>query len=290
MLEMCGEFGTLPCMIVDGTSIAREIRASLKDRIKRSGRRLLLGVIVAEETNEIRTFVRLKQQFGTDIGVEVEVIELASLKKDTETLLRTMLHATKTFDGIIVQLPLPRTIDLESLLNLYPLSHDVDVLGNTAFEQYREGALPFNPPVVSAMAEVLHRNGVRLAGYRVLVLGEGRLVGAPAAIWAQRMGATVKMANNATANIDDWVRGADIIICGTGSPGVVTPDKIREGVIILDAGTSEQGGVLKGDADPSCAEKARIFTPTPGGIGPITVAKVFENLLTLVDLKDKKQV
>ncbi len=276
-------------MIIDGKTLAHELRVSLKERISTSQKRYRLAFVIAEATREITTFVTLKQQFAQDIGVETSILTLEQLRRSTEALLALLLHATREFDGVVVQLPLARGMDTEALLNIYPLSHDVDVLGNTAFEQYREGKLPFDPPVVGAMAEILRREGIRLAGYRVLVIGEGRLVGAPAAVWATRMGATVKVVNKSTQNLDAWLCGADVIMCGAGAPGIVRPDNIKEGVIILDAGTSEQAGVLKGDADPACAEKARIFTPTPGGIGPITVAKVFENLLTLADLKEKRK-
>ncbi|MBP9760028.1 MAG: bifunctional 5,10-methylenetetrahydrofolate dehydrogenase/5,10-methenyltetrahydrofolate cyclohydrolase [Candidatus Pacebacteria bacterium] len=276
-------------MLIDGKSIARELRTALHERVRALGRRLTLGVVVVEETPEIHKFVELKQKCGEEVGVAVEVFAMDRMQHTTENLLQIVLHATREYDGLIVQLPLPHGLDLESLLSIYPLSHDVDVIGHMAYQQFKEGRLPFNPPVVAAIAEILHREGVRLADRRVLVIGEGRLVGAPATIWAERMGARVKTVNKTTERFDEWARGADIVICGAGAPGIIHPDNIKEGVIILDAGTSESEGVLRGDADPACAGKARIFTPTPGGIGPITVAKVFENLLTLMALKEKQK-
>lgn len=275
-------------MVIDGKYVAHEIRASLRSRVSQDAGGLRLGVIVANDTREIRTFVELKRRFGSDIGVEVHVIPMDAGKHTTEDLLQTVLHASREYDGLILQLPIPTKFDLDAVLHLFPLSHDVDVMGHMAYQQYKEGRLPFDPPVVAAMAEVLHRQKVRLAGLRVLVIGEGRLVGGPAAIWAEHMGATVKVVNKETSDFDAWVRGSDVIICGAGAPGILTPNNITEGVIILDAGTSESGGVLRGDADPACAEMAQVFTPTPGGIGPITVAKLFENFLALHDLQKKQ--
>jgi methylenetetrahydrofolate dehydrogenase (NADP+)/methenyltetrahydrofolate cyclohydrolase len=276
-------------MLVQGKAIAEEIGDALHDRVRRRSAPCSLGVIVVEETPEIHTFVALKKKFGENIGIKVEVLQLDPLHKDTQGLLQLLLHASRDHDALILQLPLPPKMDFESVMQLFPLSHDVDVIGNIAYTQFKEKKLPYAPPVVGAFAEVLRRHNVLLAGKRVLVLGEGHLVGAPSAIWATQHGATVMTVHKETGNIKDWLRGADVILCGAGSPGLVTPDSIREGVIILDAGTSEQGGVLKGDADPACAEKASIFTPTPGGIGPITVAKVFENLLALVELKERRK-
>lgn len=276
-------------MQVDGNKIARDIADGIRTRVQACTRRPTLGVVVAEETKAIRSFVERKVRFGADIGIEVGVEVLDPHKRHTtQDLLQVILRSTRTYSGIVLQLPVPGGFELESLLSIFPLSHDVDVLGVTAYQQFKEHKLPFEPPVVAAMAEILHREGVRLAGMRVLVIGEGRLVGAPAAVWAEYLGAVVKVVDESTSDISAWITGADLIVCGAGVPGMVRPEMVKEGVIILDAGTSEQGGVLRGDADPACAEKARIFTPTPGGIGPITVAKVFENLLTLAEIKERR--
>jgi len=275
-------------MVVDGKLIARELVQDMRVRVREMQKRPSLGVVIAEETHEIRSFVSHKQKVAQELGLGFEVTTLDHVRHHkTEDLLKLVLHTTRAHDGVVLQLPIPQHFDLEAVLKLFPLSHDVDVLGVTAYEQFREGRLPFLPPVVSACAEILHREGVRLQGARVLVVGEGRLVGAPAANWAGQLGAIVKSANKATEQFDAWVAGADVIISGAGVPGLIRPEHVREGVVIFDAGTSESEGVLKGDADPACAEKARVFTPTPGGIGPITVAKLFENLLTLTAIKQQ---
>lgn len=275
-------------MLVDGTSIAASLKREISARIVARKAPLRLGVLVVHETPEIRTFVKLKERFGAEVGVTVKVLRLDTLKQTTEAVLSTLLHATHEHDGLIVQLPLPASCDLDAVVQLFPLTHDVDVIGSTAYQQFKEGALPFLPPVVGAFAEILKREGVSLTGSKVVVVGEGRLVGAPAALWAARHGAQVMVATRETPDLAALTRAADVVILGAGSPGLLTPDMVQEGVVILDAGTSESEGMLRGDADPACADRARLFTPTPGGIGPITVAKVFENLVALVALKERR--
>lgn len=272
-------------MTIDGKQIARALKNQLQTDVRSYGEAISLGIIVAHESMAINKFVELKEQFARDVGIQTTVIRLGQMEQTTEKLLQTVLHATKDHDGLILQLPVPLRIELDSVLRLFPLSHDVDVLGYTAFQQFKENQLPILPPVVAAMAEILHAQGIHMQGKKVLIVGEGRLVGEPAAIWARHLGATVSVANNATPNIADLAREANLIILGAGVPGLLIPDMVQDGVIILDAGTSESEGVLKGDADPTCAEKALLFTPTPGGIGPVTVAKVFENIFTLTRLK-----
>jgi len=276
-------------MLVDGKYIAHTVKEKVKDRTYEIDPHLSLGIIVTQENPAIKKFVELKKEFGKSVHVEVEELTLGVRDQTNEKLLELMMHSARKFDGLVLQLPLGHQYNLEDVLNIYPMTHDVDVLGNMAYEQFREGNLPFLPPVVGAFSEILKANEVKLVGKKVLVVGEGRLVGAPAAIWARGHGAYVTVATKETADITPLTQDADIIMLGAGSPGLLKPDMIKEGVIILDAGTGEVAGVLQGDADPACAEKASLFTPTPGGIGPITVAKVFENLVALKDIKTPKR-
>ena len=272
-------------MKIDGKFIAHKIQERLKKRIYETGLKLSLGIIVAHETPAINQFVTLKQRFGKAIHVNVDILKLGTTEQDDEHLLELILHSTRKYDGIILQLPIPHNFTLSSILNILPFTHDVDVIGNTAYQQFKEKTLPFLPPVIGAFSEIFHEIGERVTGKKVLVIGDGRLVGAPSAVWAKRLGAFVTVATKETENLNELCLDADIILSGAGVPGLVKPDMIKDGVIILDAGSGEKAGKIVGDADPSCADKASYFTPTPGGIGPITVAKVFENLIALDDLK-----
>jgi methylenetetrahydrofolate dehydrogenase (NADP+)/methenyltetrahydrofolate cyclohydrolase len=161
------------------------------------------------------------------------------------------------------------------VLKVIPEGCDVDAVH---YDGTLSGVLP---PVVGAISEVSLRHNVVFSGQRVVIVGKGRLVGAPAELWCSQQGADVTVVTEETANAADIIRNASILILGAGKPSLVTPDMIKEGVILFDAGTSEDGGVLRGDADPLYAQKAALFTPVPGGIGPITVAVLLRNLVTL---------
>jgi methylenetetrahydrofolate dehydrogenase (NADP+)/methenyltetrahydrofolate cyclohydrolase len=178
-------------------------------------------------------------------------------------------------NGIIVQLPFPPHIDVDTVLSVIPKSYDVDVAW------YDGSSDEVLPPVVGAIAEIARVHDVLFATQNVVVVGKGKLVGAPALIWTQKQGAHVSVIDRETADPKTMIGDADILILGAGKPGLIMKDDVKEGVLIFDAGTSEDGGVLKGDADLSCAEKASLFTPVPGGIGPITIAVLLRNLITL---------
>jgi methylenetetrahydrofolate dehydrogenase (NADP+)/methenyltetrahydrofolate cyclohydrolase len=128
---------------------------------------------------------------------------------------------------------------------------------------------------------MLDAHQVPIEGANVVVVGQGRLVGKPAAELMRQRGAHVTELRKGD-DLHAHVAGADIVILGAGSPGLITPDMISTNVVILDAGTSESGGVVVGDADPACAEKARLMTPVPGGVGPLAVVEIFANLFELV--------
>ena len=179
--------------------------------------------------------------------------------------------------GIIIQLPLPSNLNTDELLALIPAAKDVDALTAEARVM---------PPVVGAVAEILTKNKIDLKGKKAVVVGKGRLVGAPVASWLTQAGAEVTVADSATKNLTELLLTADIVVSGIGRPHFIKPSMLKVGVILIDAGTSETstdgGSKLAGDADPACAAKCTLFTPVPGGVGPLTVACLFQNLCSLI--------
>ncbi len=258
-------------MIVDGRKIAEEIKGELKERIVASGKKLSLGIILMEPDFATEKFVAIKRKTAEAVGVALVEYRLPPTADTGEVVHAVSELAAKT-EGIIVQLPLASHIETERVLAAIPQSRDVDGVGGSS-EVYS--------PVIEAMRDILFRHGVSVGGKRALVVGQGKLVGKPAVVWLEKEGAEVRILADASNFDEGAVRGADLIVLGAGSPGLLKASMVKEGVVILDAGTSEAGGKLAGDADAACASKASLFTPVPGGIGPIAVAMIFKNLLTL---------
>jgi len=266
-------------MIIDGKAIAHRIRGAVQNELKEQGGRLSLAVFVLTDDFATRKFISIKQKIAEEVGVTVVLYDLEKTTT-TEELVGKISEATLEHDGIIVQFPLPNHIDKEKIRNAIPPARDVDAISDSALQKLEDGG-DVLPPVVGAIDEILKEYAITLSGKKVVVVGEGRLVGKPAALFARREGADVTVVNEGTENIATETQKADILILGAGVPGLIQLDMVEDGVVILDAGTSEAKGELKGDADPSTAEKASLFTQVPGGIGPITVAIIFKNLLTL---------
>ena len=257
-------------MIVDGKTIAAEIYEDTRGRVLKSGRTPRLAIITCVPNFETQKYLALKEKKAAYVGIETIVLELPSTAT-TGDIVAVIEARVPGSDGIIVQLPLPPQVDTEAVLRAVPVTHDVDGLNPEV-----QGILS---PVVGACKAILDHHHIPVRDRHVVIIGAGRLVGMPAYRWFQDMGAAVSLVTKDTADIAYYTRPADIIVCGAGVPGLLIPDMVKDGVTILDAGTSEDGGVLKGDADPLCAEKASLLTPVPGGIGPITIAVLLRNVV-----------
>ncbi len=261
-------------MIVDGKAIAVDIYREVQNQISHMETKPHLTVFTCAPNFETQKYLTLKSKKAHEVGIGITVIEFP---KDitTEEVVTSITNARMQTDGMIVQLPFPEHIDVDAVLEAVPLAYDVDAV------HYNGSDHRILPPVVGAISEIAKRNDILFAAQKVTIIGRGKLVGKPAEIWCQRQGAQVKTFTKASGDITEATKDAHILILGAGHPYLVRPEMIAPKVVIFDAGTSEDGGMLKGDADPACAEKAALITPVPGGIGPITVAILLRNLVII---------
>lgn len=203
-----------------------------------------LGIVVNEADPASQSFIRIKERVAERLGVVV---------------VRGSFDEVAHCDGVIVQLPNPGTfaIPREKDVDTYPIA-----------------------PVAAAVAHILAHVGSQTSNVKAVVVGEGVLVGTPVAAMLRQKGYDVRVVSLEQGSLAD-LKDADVVVSGAGSPGLIKPEMLKPGVVLIDAGTSEQAGKLVGDADPACANVASLFTPTPGGVGPIAVAMLFKNLFEL---------
>jgi methylenetetrahydrofolate dehydrogenase (NADP+) / methenyltetrahydrofolate cyclohydrolase len=248
-------------MIIDGKAIADGIYKNWE-----TSRPLTLGILAADSNPVIDSFVRIKEKAASRLGITM-LRRALPVDGTTESAIAGVHSLADEADGIIVQLPLSSTIDISKVLAAIPPEKDVD--GISLNPRVR-------PPVAAAVEEILMNELVPTRGKKAVVVGSGRLVGEPCARLLRERGADVQVIEKGDSL--DALRDADIVVSGAGEPGIITPRHIKEGVILIDAGTSESAGKVAGDADPACAGVASVFTPVPGGVGPIAVAMIFRNL------------
>jgi methylenetetrahydrofolate dehydrogenase (NADP+) / methenyltetrahydrofolate cyclohydrolase len=261
-------------MIVDGRALSALIYKEIQNEISHMRSKPHMTVFTCAPNFETQKYLSLKRRKAHEVGIGMSIVEFPE-SITTEEVIASVLHAPMQTNGIVVQLPFPSHIEIDRVLEAIPDSCDVDGV------HYNGGPLQVLPPVIGAIDEIAQAYDLLFAAQKVVIVGKGRLVGAPAEVWCQKQGAQVQVVTQETKDKEEIIKSAKILILGAGKPGLITPDMISEHCVVFDAGTSEEGGVLKGDADPLCAEKAQLFTPVPGGIGPITIAVLLRNLLTL---------
>jgi methylenetetrahydrofolate dehydrogenase (NADP+)/methenyltetrahydrofolate cyclohydrolase len=280
-------------MVIDGREIAADILASVKKHVTAAGyggrvSSPVIRAIVMSPTAATHSYLRIKTARAEDAGMQLSVVHVPDTATTEEVMTAVVASGA---DAVIVQLPLPDSVTTSLILDEIPITKDADVLSSAAYERfvYREqGALL--PPVTAAIKEVLQRTAypdlAELRGKRAVILGSGKLVGQPAAVWLEEMGADVFVLTKKSESLAE-LANADVLILGAGSPHLVKPNMLKKGVVLIDAGTSESNGAIVGDADPACAEVAGVFTPVPGGMGPIAVACLFQNVAELLSFDSK---
>lgn len=265
-------------MIVDGRAMAQDILKEVRENSAALESVPMIRAVTVSPTPVTRSYLRAKTRAAEAAGMQFEVIELP-IDSRTEDFIDAVLAPGA--DAVIVQLPLPMHIDERRVLAAIPLKKDADALT----QESRESGTPVQPVAV-AVEEIFLRSGISIEGKQVVVIGKGRLVGEPVAARLASLGAEVTAYDEHTFS-PEVLATADIVVSGAGVPHLVQPEMLKDGVVLIDGGTSEENGAIAGDIDPSCAIKASVYTPVPGGVGPLAVACLMRNVLSLVQKVQK---
>ena len=262
-------------MKIDGKKIRDEILLEIGNNL--AGKSICF--IQFQDDPIAKKFVESKQKIATYLGVTSNYIIIPV--PTTEDAIKTLNNEImKGYSGIVIQLPLPQHLDQTQILSHIPTSLDIDLLNEKTIDLFKNGSTSMIPPVARAISTIFEKENIDLKNKTIVIIGRGKLVGLPLSILFDnnRISYSIFGRNSNQEEMMKALLMADIIISGIGVPSFIQPTMIKQGVILIDAGTSEQQGVTVGDIDPSCYEKASLYTPVPGGVGPITVASIFQNL------------
>lgn len=269
--------------ILDGKKLSERILDSLKKEIKNHRLKLRLAVILVGENQVSQIFINQKKKACKRVGINFKLFKIAGrigkseLKKEIAKIVKDPVNS-----GIIIQLPLLKKFIPEEFLNLIPKEKDPDVLSEESLGKFYQGTLKILPPTVQGILYLLKNYRIELKGKNIVILGAGRLVGFPLAIQLLKEKATLSVLNEFTHDTPSFTRKADILISGVGKPNLIRGEMTKRGVVMIDAGTSVWKGRLTGDVDfKSVSKKVNYITPVPGGVGPMTVACLLENLVKL---------
>lgn len=227
-----------------------------------------LAIIVTVDNPVIDVYMRLKKRYGDDLGIEVEIHRV---KQDEVVTLLKKLNADDAVHGIIIQLPLEDPSQTDKLVNLVTPTKDVDALGKQA---------QFDPATAVAIMWLLAGYNIDLKDKHILLIGRGKLVGAPLEKMLKSADLDVEVIDRQIDDLKSKTLQADVIITATGSPAILYPDMLKQGAVVVDAGVASEDGKTVGDLSPEVYERDDLtVTPSKGGVGPLTVCALFDNVI-----------
>ena len=274
--------------LIDGKQLAKKIRKSLKEKVDREQIKPKLVVIWCGNNEASRVYVRIKSKACEEVGVKFEEYHLGENISETELIdFIYKLNNEESINGILVQYPIPKQISLQKIANAIDKNKDVD-----GFNPYNIGLLDSNCPVFTpctplGIMKMFEEYKIDLTGKKVVIIGRSNVVGKPMAECMLNANATVTICHSKTKNLKEELLKADVIISSAGKRNIVTADMVREGTVVIDVGTNrDENGKLCGDVDfENVKKKASYITPNPGGVGPMTVAMLLNNVIKAYEIQ-----
>ena len=270
--------------ILDGKKMSAEIRAAIKEKVvllKEKGIVPGLAVILVGDNPASKVYVGQKEKGCLEAGFASFLHRLPDSTTQEELLdLIGRLNGDASVHGILVQLPLPRQIDPDTVLAAIRPEKDVDGFHPVNVGRLVAGLPACEPCTPKGILRLLKSTGIPLAGKEAVVIGRSNIVGKPVALMLLAESATVTVCHSRTKDLAEHVRRADILVAAIGKPRFVTADMVKEGAVVVDVGINRLEEGLVGDVDfGPVSEKAAWITPVPGGVGPMTIAMLLENTL-----------
>jgi methylenetetrahydrofolate dehydrogenase (NADP+) / methenyltetrahydrofolate cyclohydrolase len=270
---------------IDGIALSKQLRAEVTQRtlaLKARGITPGLAVILVGEDPASQVYVRNKVKACEDSGLHSVFEKYEATLSQADLLTRiAALNADKTIHGILVQMPLPKHIDPQAVIEAIAASKDVDGYSTLSAGELMTGAPGFNPCTPFGCMKLIESTGINLRGKHAVVIGRSNTVGKPMALMLLAAHATVTICHSATDNIKQHTLQADVVVAAVGRRNVLTADMVKPGAIVIDVGMNrDDNGKLCGDVDfAAIKEVASYITPVPGGVGPMTITMLLVNTL-----------
>ena len=274
----------MSAVIMDGKKLAKQTKDGIATQIKQSNKKLGLGTILVGDDPGSLAYVEGKHSDCAEVGINSIRVELPKTASEQEIIKAVNdLNNNPECTGFIVQLPLPKSVNAEKVLLAIDPKKDADGLNPVNLGSLVLSANKVIPCTPKAILALLNEYKIKLSGSKVLIIGRGTTVGRPLSILLSQkpIDATITLAHSATTNLMDLIKQADVLVVAIGVAHFIKPNMVKPGCTVVDVGITREDGKLLGDVDPAVAQVAAYFTPTPGGVGPMTRAMLLSNLLEL---------
>lgn len=278
--------------IIDGKAVSAKVKEQVRKEaevLKDQGIEIGLAVVIVGNNSASRVYVNNKKKACEEVGFNSYEYALPEETTESELLeLVEKLNSDDKVNGILVQLPLPKQINENAIINAIRPDKDVDAFHPENVGHIMIGDFSFLPCTPAGVMELIAETGVDVCGKSCVVIGRSNIVGKPMAMLLLHKNGTVTICHSRTKNLAEICSKADILVAAVGKAKFVTPDMIKEGAVVIDVGMNrDENGKLCGDVDyAACFDKAGYITPVPGGVGPMTIAMLMRNTLTAAKIKN----
>ncbi|MBE6695786.1 MAG: bifunctional methylenetetrahydrofolate dehydrogenase/methenyltetrahydrofolate cyclohydrolase FolD [Ruminococcaceae bacterium] len=274
-------------IIMSGKEVSANTRAKISDEVKafkeERGITPGLAVIIVGNNEASKVYVRNKHKACEDVGMYSKVIEMPEETAEEELLsLIDSLNKDDEIHGILVQLPLPKHIDEQKVINSISPKKDVDAFHPENVGKIMIGEYDFLPCTPAGVMEILDYYNIEISGKKCVIVGRSNIVGKPQALLLLEKNGTVTICHSRTKDLKEETKRADILVVAIGKPDFITADMVKEGAVVVDVGINRMpDGKLHGDVNfDEVAPKSYAITPVPGGVGPMTITMLLKNTLT----------
>ncbi len=270
-------------MILDGKKLREELLASYKNIIEKENLKIKLAIIQVGDNEASNIYVKNKEKYCNMVGIKTDIYKLSSDTKEEELInLIDKLNKIKEITGIILQSPVPKHIDYDKCSKTILSSKDVDGFTKENIYKLYMNEDTIMPATVKGIIVLLKKYNINIDGSNIVIIGRGNIVGKPLSLALTNENATVSLLHSHTKDITKYTKEADIIISACGTPNIITSDMIKDNSVVIDVGVNRINGKIVGDVDfESVSKKASYITPNPGGVGPMTIAMIIDNLIKL---------
>ena len=270
-------------MILDGKKLREELLANYKNIIEKENLKIKLAIIQVGDNEASNIYVKNKEKYCNMVGIKTDIYKLSSDTKEEELInLIDKLNKIKEVTGIILQSPVPKHIDYDKCSKTILSSKDVDGFTKENIYKLYMNEDTIMPATVKGIIVLLKKYNINIDGSNVVIIGRGNIVGKPLSLALTNENATVSLLHSHTKDITKYTKEADIIISACGTPNIITSDMIKDNPVVIDVGVNRINGKIVGDVDfESVSKKASYITPNPGGVGPMTIAMIIDNLIKL---------
>ena len=272
-------------MILDGKTLKQKILDENKKIINDNNYKIKLAIILIGNNEASKIYIKNKELACNYVGIKVDKYLLDEETKEEDLIkLINKLNSDNKITGIILQSPVPSQIDFNKCSGLINAKKDVDGFTKENIYNLYLGVDTILPCTVKGIIKLLEEYKIKISGANVVIVGRGNIVGHPLSLAMLNKDATVTIAHSKTKNLKDITKNADILISATGIPHLIKEDMVKENATIIDVGVAKIDGKIVGDVDfLNVSKKASYITPNPGGVGPMTVAMIIDNLIFIYE-------